>query len=291
MIWSQYKTLYNNALKTYSPKFKQELQNQVDTFCRTQDLNAISDKGIKATIQKLHLAMGNKMALIAEKDVKKGLKSQIRPSETKDARTDLFSYVILQYLNTKGLNQLAGNITDTTRDQIKRYLIQGQEQGLTMNEIIELLKKSGITNYRAELIARTETSRAANIGSMVGAMSTGLVTVKEWIATKDNRTRRFPRDTADHYDMDGVKIAIDQKFEVRGKTFVDYMLHPGDSTAHAANVCNCRCTLGYEAVRDANGKPLKYADNPPQGDAGLIWRLLNDLLGQELADLIASALG
>jgi hypothetical protein len=291
MIWSQYKTLYNNALKTYSPKFQAELQAQVDTFCRTQDLNAISDKGIKATIQKLHLAMGNKMALIAEKDVKKGSKSQIRPLETKDARTDLFSYVILQYLNTKGLNQLAGNITDTTREQIKRYLIQGQEQGLTMNEIIELLKKSGITNYRAELIARTETSRAANIGSMVGAMSTGLVTVKEWIATKDNRTRRMPRDTADHYDMDGVKVAIDQKFEVRGKTFVDYMLHPGDSTAHAANVCNCRCTLGYEAVRDASGKPLKYADNPPQGDAGLIWRLLNDLLGMELADLIASALG
>ena len=291
MIWSQYKTLYNNALKTYSPKFKAELQAQVDTFCRTQDLNAISDKGIKATIQKLHLAMGNKMALISEKDVKKGSKSHLGPMETKDARTDLFSYVILQYLNTKGLNQLAGNITETTRDQIKRYLIQGQEQGLTMTEIIALLKTAGITDYRSELIARTETARAANIGSMVGAISTGLVTVKEWIATKDNRTRRFPRDSADHYDMDGVKVAIDARFEVRGKTFVDFMLHPGDSIAHAANVCNCRCTLGYTALRDANGKLLKYSDNPPQGDAGMIWRLLNDLLGMELADLISQALG
>lgn len=291
MIWSQYKTLYNNALKTYSPKFKQELQNQVDTFCRTQDLNAISDKGIKATIQRLHIAMGNKMAVIAEKDVKKGSKSHLGPLETKGTKTDLFSYVILQYLNTKGLAQLSGNITDTTKEQIRRFLIQGQEQGLTMPQIIELLKTTGITNYRAELIARTETARAANIGSMVGAISTGLVTVKEWIATKDNRTRRMPRDNADHLDMEGIKVAIDAKFEVRGKGFIDYMLHPGDSTARAANICNCRCTLGYEALRDKNGKLQKYSDTPPQGDAGLIWRLLNDVIGMELGQLITEAIG
>jgi len=291
MIWSQYKTLYNNALKTYSPKFKQELQNQVDTFCRTQDLNAISDKGIKATIQRLHIAMGNKMAVIAEKDVKKGSKAFYRPLETKGTKTDLFSYVILQYLNTKGLAQLSGNITDTTKEQIRRFLIQGQEQGLTMPQIIELLKTTGITNYRAELIARTETARAANIGSMVGAISTGLVTVKEWIATKDNRTRRMPRDNADHLDMEGIKVAIDAKFEVRGKGFIDYMLHPGDSTARATNICNCRCTLGYEALRDKNGKLQKYSDTPPQGDAGLIWRLLNDVIGMELGQLIAEAIG
>jgi hypothetical protein len=290
VIWSQYKTLYNNALKTYSPKFKQELQNQVDTFCRTQDLNAISDKGLKQTIQKLHLAMGNKMALISEKDVKKGSKSHFTTYEKKDSKTDLFSYVILQYLNTKGLDQLAANITDTTKEQIRRFLIQGQEQNLTTQETIDLLKTSGITNYRAELIARTETARAANVGSMVGAMSTGLVTVKEWIATKDNRTRRFPRDSADHLDMNGVKVPIDAKFQVMGKGFIDFMLHPGDSTAHAANVCNCRCTLGYEAVRDENGKLKTLNNNPPMGDAGLIWSLLGNLAGMQIGNLITEAL-
>jgi hypothetical protein len=290
MIWSQYKTLYNNALKTYSPKFKQELQKQVDTFCATQNYNAISSKPLKQTIQRLHLAMGNKMALIAEKDVKKGAKSHIGPLEQKGTKTDLFSYVILQYLNTKGLDQLASNITDTTKEQIRNFLIKGQEQGLTTQEAIDLLKTAGITNFRAELIARTETARAANVGSMVGAMSTGLVTVKEWIATKDNRTRRFPRDNADHLDMDGVKIPIDAKFQVMGKGFIDLMLHPGDSTAHAANVCNCRCTLGYEAVRDENGQLKTLANNPPMGDAGLIWSLLGNLAGQEISKLIFEAL-
>ncbi len=45
---------------------------------------------------------------------------------------------------------------------------------------------------------------------MVGAMSTGLVTVKEWIAAKDNRTRRIPRDSADHLHMDGIRVPIDK---------------------------------------------------------------------------------
>lgn len=290
MIWQDYRKLYLNALTQYSPKFKKELQKQVDTYCRTQDLDAISDKSLKKTIKRLHVAMGTKMALIAEKDVKKATKGAYFPMEVKSAKTDLFSFVILQYLETKGLDQLAADITDTTKDQIKRFLIQAQEQNLTMPETIALLRISGITNYRAELIARTETARAANVGSMVGAMSTGLVTVKEWIAAKDNRTRRMPRDANDHLHMDGVKIPIDTKFQVNAKEYIDFMLHPGDSTAHAGNVCNCRCTLGYEAVRGTDGKLMQLQNNPPLGDAGLIWNLLLNVAGMEISKLITEAL-
>ena len=290
MIWQDYRKLYQNALIKYSPKFQKELQRQVDTYCRTQDYNAISDKALKKTIKQLHVALGTKMGLVAEMSVKKGAKVYYIPMETKSAKTDLFSYVIIKYLETKGLDQLASDITDTTKEQIRKFLLKGQEEGLTTFETIQLLKTAGITNYRAELIARTETARAANIGSMVGAMSTGLVTVKEWIAAKDNRTRRMPRDANDHLHMDGVKVPMDQKFVVIAKDYIDNMLHPGDSTAHAGNVCNCRCTLGYEAVRGANGKPLKYADNPPMGDAGILWKLLTDLALFEIGQLLADAL-
>ncbi len=168
--------------------------------------------------------------------------------------------------------------------------MQGAANNLSYAEMIPMLRQAGITDYRAELIARTETSRAANTGSMVGAMSTGLVTVKEWIATRDNRTRRIPRDSADHLHMDGIRVPIDTKFEVKGKTFVDYMLHPGDSTAHAANVCNCRCTLGYEAVRGSDGKLQTLQKNPPKGDAGVIWGLLGNVVGMTIGNLVAEAL-
>jgi hypothetical protein len=290
MIWQDYRKLYMNALVQYSPKFQKELQRQVDTYCRTQDFNAISDKALKKTIKQLHVALGTKMGITAEKDVKKATKGAYVPMEVKDAKTNLFAYVIIKYLETKGLDQLAADITETTKEQIRRFLVQGQSENLTMNEIIELLKTSGITNYRASLIARTETSRAANIGSMVGAMSTGLVTVKEWIAAKDNRTRRMPRDANDHLNMDGVQIPMDQKFVVPARDYIDNMLHPGDSTAHAGNVCNCRCTLGYEAVRGSDGKLQKLENNPPMGDAGLIWNLLTNLAGMEIANLLSEAL-
>lgn len=290
MIWQDYRKLYMNALVQYSPKFKKELQKQVDTYCRTQDFNAISDKGLEKTIKQLHVALGTKMALIAEKDVKKGTKGAHVPMETKSAQTDLFSYVLIRYLETKGLAQLSGNITDTTKEQIRKFLIQGQKEGLTMPEIIALLKTTGITNYRAELIARTETARAANLGSIIGALSTGLVTNKEWIAAKDARTRRMPRDANDHYHMDGVQVAMDQMFVVPAKEYIDNMLHPGDPLAHAGNVCNCRCTLGYEAVRGPDGKLKRLADNPPMGDIGLLWELLTNLAAYEIGQLLADAL-
>ena len=60
MIWQDYRKLYANALKQYSPKFKKELQKQVDTYCRTQNYASISDKSLKKTIYKLHLAMGTR---------------------------------------------------------------------------------------------------------------------------------------------------------------------------------------------------------------------------------------
>ena len=291
MIWQDYKKLYANALKTYSPKFKKELQRQVDTYCDTQDLNAISDKKIKKTIQNLHIAMGVKMAQISEKNVSKSVKGYYGPEEFKSKQTDLFTYVMLTYLELKGLDNIATEITQTTKNQIQQYLMKSVEEGLTMQETIKLLRTAGITDYRAEMIARTETGRAANIGSMVGTAATGLVTMKEWIAARDNRTRRVPRDMFDHFHMDGIKVAYDEKFNVKTKNGgFEPMLHPCDSSGSAGDVINCRCTLGYEAVRGEDGKPKKLANNPPMGDMGLIWGLLTNVALQEVSNLIRQAL-
>lgn len=290
MIWQDYRKLYANALKQYSPKFKKELQKQVDTYCRTQDFNAISDKSLKKTIYKLHLAMGTKMAQISESVVKRSVKGVYVPLEYKSSKTDAFQYAIIKVLQNDGLDQLASDITDTTKEQIRRFLIQSAEKNLSMPETIALLRTAGITDYRAELIARTETGRAANIGSMVGATSTGLVTIKEWISAKDNRTRREPRDHTDHLVMDGVKLPMEKQFHVpNDKVGLGYELldHPCDSKASAANVCNCRCTLGYEAVRGANGKLLTLQDNPPKGRIAVIWDALTNVIGQTIGRFIS----
>jgi hypothetical protein len=291
MIWQDYRKLYLNAIKTYSPKFKKELQRQVDTYCDTQDLNAISDKGIKKTIQNLHIAMGVKMAQITEKNVSKSVKGNYGPEEFKNNKTDLFTYLMLAYLEQKGLDKVAKEITQTTKNQIQQYLIKSVEEGLTIPETIKLLRTAGITDYRAEMIARTETGKAANYGSMIGVSATGLVTMKEWIASRDARTRRVPPDAFDHFNMDGIKVAYDEKFNVKTKYGgFEQMLHPCDPSGSAGDVINCRCTLGYEAVRGEDGKPKRLQDNPPRGDMGLVWNLINNVALMQISNLIRDLL-
>ena len=288
---NQYKKLYARALKTYSPKFKKELQAQVDAFCRTQSLEDLPTKGLKQTIYSLHIAMGTQMAESSYKGLKKGLKSNL-PNEHKGYFSDLWQSVIVRYLDYKGLAQLIKDITDTTRQQIQRYLKKGIEEGLTLKETIKNLKTAGITDYRAELIARTETAKAANTGSVVGAISTGLRTNKIWISTLDNRTRIIPRDKNDHYHMNGIQVPIDTKFEVPSLDNLgfEYMDYPGDFHASAGNVCNCRCTIGYQVVKDANNDYVTYDTNPPKGDMGMIWNMLNDKNNNDVYSLISQAL-
>ena len=288
---NQYKKLYARALKTYSPKFKKELQAQVDAFCRTQSLEDLPTKGLKQTIYSLHIAMGTQMAESSYKGLKKGLKSNL-PNEHKGYFSDLWQSVIVRYLDYKGLAQLIKDITDTTRQQIQRYLKKGIEEGLTLKETIKNLKTAGITDYRAELIARTETAKAANTGSVVGAISTGLRTNKIWITTLDNRTRIIPRDKNDHYHMYGIQVPIDSKFEVPSLDNLgfEYMDYPGDFHASAGNVCNCRCTIGYQVVKDANNDYVTYDTNPPKGDMGMIWSMLNDKNNNDVYSLISQAL-
>lgn len=291
MIWQDYRKLYANALKTYSPKFKKELQRQVDVYCRTQDIDAIGYKGIEKTIKQLHVALGTKMALIAAKSVKNSVKSHLDKMEVKSLQTDMFAYAILKILEKDGVSTLAQDITETTKKQINAYMQTGINNGESISDLIKTLKEAGITNYRAELIARTETGRAANLGSQVGAISTGLKTMKEWISTKDARTRRQPKDQTDHLHMDGVKIPMEEQFKVKDfKTGVDLMDHPCDSKAPLAQVCNCRCTMGYEAVRDANGKLITYQNEPPLGRIGMIWGFLTNTIGMQIGNLIANLL-
>jgi hypothetical protein len=141
------------------------------------------------------------------------------------------------------------------------------------------------------MIARTETGKAANYGSMIGTAATGLVTMKEWIATKDARTRRVPPDSFDHYNMDGIKVAYDEKFNVKTKNGgFEQMLHPCDPSGSAGDVINCRCTLGYEAVRGEDGKPKRLQDNPPRGDMGLVWNLINNVALMQISNLIRDLL-
>jgi SPP1 gp7 family putative phage head morphogenesis protein len=124
---------------------------------------------------------------------------------------------------------LVTNVSDTTRQTIRDALDAGLTAGEGIPDLRKRIEESGaFAPSRAELIARTETTRVAN-GSQVESLKeyqkeSGNRVRKEWLATKDSRTREA------HRAMDGERTDIDGVFS---------------NGLAAPSEPNCRCTLIY----------------------------------------------
>ena len=89
---------------------------------------------------------------------------------------------------------------------------------------------------REDRIARTEASRAWNTATLAGAQAAAgpdRPVVKQWITRHDARVRSA------HDQVDGQLRLLSETFTVGGVP----MQHPGDPTAPASLVVNCRCRL------------------------------------------------
>jgi hypothetical protein len=202
--------------------------------------------------------------------------------------------------STGGVTLSAADGRNIEISTLSSAAIASNQTGIALNGSIS--GDRTVTTFRSGIdLNSTSSTGIVVIASASGATATGLVTIKEWIASQDVRTRRQPKDQTDHYNMDGVKLPMNAKFQVpniNGSLMgengrYDPMDHPCDSKGNstkygAANVCNCRCTLGYEAVRGANGKLLTLVDNPPIGRIAVIWNALQNVIGQTIGKLIAS---
>lgn len=274
-----YRQLYNKYRKKYRVIIKRELDKQ----CR-QILNGEipDEEGLKRAISSLHQGAGQQMARYTYDKVmrKAGIKQDLTPQQR--------WAIVIKMLLEGGLQKLTDGITTTTKEDMRKILTKGMQEGWSITQMMTELEKLGINAYRAELIARTETTRAANQGALLGAVSTGLQTVKEWISVNDDRTRRIPRDKFDHLHMDGKQVPVDEPFTVPGMSAVDFMEYPGDPNGSAGNVCNCRCTVGFEVVRDAQDRPVEITGNL-RGPAGTMWNLWNNSLFLQLQSLINEA--
>lgn len=154
------------------------------------------------------------------------------------------------YFQTDILNT-SNHITRTTIALIQEVLSKAAEEGLGVDDIIKLLENTEISRIRARLITRTETVTAANKGAMFAAKDTGLLLNKEWLATRDSRTRH------DHSRVNGQIVPIDKSFIVGADITMEC---PGDRTQDnglpvpAREIVNCRCTTLFLPIRDGNGQ-------------------------------------
>lgn len=134
-------------------------------------------------------------------------------------------------------------VTGTTLAQLTEALEAGIAAGEGIDVIaarIDKLYLESIIPHRSEVIARTEIIGASNLGTREGALSTGLPLRKTWIGTFDSRIRDSHAKAAEQYNDDGA-IDINEAYSVGGSS----LMYPGDPSAPAAEIVQCRCVEGY----------------------------------------------
>lgn len=164
---------------------------------------------------------------------------------------------IIRYFQEHLLDKAVLPITETMKAWILKFVIDQQFTGKSLDMIIEEMVKHDFPRWRSQVIARTEVLRAANYGAMQGARKAGYKMQKRWISAQDFRTRRVPRDEFSHIEANGQIQEMDNPFLIpRRSGGTEQLMQPGDPNGSAADVINCRCTVGFEVLRDANGTPI-----------------------------------
>ncbi len=143
-------------------------------------------------------------------------------------------------------------ITSTTQKQIRRIVGEWVQTAITDGDTNADLSKfieadfEELTPAQAMRIARTETGMASNNGAIEAVKSLQVPGMtKEWVSAEDGRVRDGGPDGnhADHTAVDGTVVELDEKFTVPPDCSMD---GPGDPSAPADQIINCRCVLTFQ---------------------------------------------
>lgn len=124
------------------------------------------------------------------------------------------------------------------KEQITASVTSGILQGYSVGKIADDMQERMEKMNRASALrtARTAITGAQNAGrqdSYIAAEKMGIKMKREWLATLDNLTRHA------HAVLDGQRVGVNEPFKVDGYE----IMFPGDPTAKAYLVYNCRCTM------------------------------------------------
>lgn len=156
---------------------------------------------------------------------------------------DLVNEETIRKLSTSNKTLLPYKFVDGHKDvrwnsqRVNSQILQGILQGESADQMATRLL--GVTKMNEESAlrnARTAVTSAQNKGrmdAMEDLAEEGVILEKEWIATKDERTRDA------HAELDRVSVPIDEPFENE----IGEIMYPGDPDADPANTYNCRCTI------------------------------------------------
>ncbi|MDT0472998.1 phage portal protein [Streptomyces sp. DSM 41014] len=134
------------------------------------------------------------------------------------------------------VDELAGQVTATTEQVLRSQLLaHGIAEGESVPELRARIQQvfANLGDYRATMIARTETVGGYSQASFLAALDAG-ATTKTWLATDDKRTRPT------HRSASGSTAAMNKRFPLTKSRW------PADPTAPASQSIQCRCALTFQ---------------------------------------------
>jgi uncharacterized protein with gpF-like domain len=264
--WTKVERLRRQLDVKYSALFNEAIKKELTEF-----VNDINKAGLQGALSLMGAyAWNESMMTIMNKLYKESAvifgNAVYRAVGVMGQKSDTFGFnsewvkEVLNFLVQYGFT-LVSNMTQTTKAKLQEIVAKGIQEGKSIDQITKDILSDETTGYsmmRAKRIARTEVMRASNYAAMIGADKHPFEVDKVWISARDKRTRRIPKDMYDHYDMNGQKVGWADDFTSTGKRG-DLVVagFPGDPTTPAGFSINCRCTVGFEPKRDANGKLIR----------------------------------
>lgn len=232
-IRNEYAEVVNKKIDEMSPKLKKAMvlfaSEQKDRFFkRLNKAKGVEEKAITISIVKRAFNKKKEDQLLAEfsfpflaelaKEAGEDALDMIAPAED-------FSVAKMEKVLRKRAEMLADSVNGTTLESLTGTIAEGIDAGEGIGEMTDRIQSvySDLSDYRAERIARTETTASNNEGFIEAYKQSGVATHKEWIAVMDERTR------PEHAALNGEVVPLDSKFS-------NNLTYPQEP--------NCRCVIG-----------------------------------------------
>lgn len=182
----------------------------------------------------LYKDIGLRMANWYMNNYKKYIRKQ-DASQFQDIWSEKFAFIGKATAGER-IVSVSGNRKKELIKTLNKYMANPEFQVMNERQAQRVLRKKfkHISIVNAKRIIRTESVNAANYATNQSAIDVfGKENLqKEWIATRDNRTR------LEHIEADGQIVKMEENFIVGGQK----LERPGDPSGSAWNVINCRCT-------------------------------------------------
>ncbi len=226
------------------------LKHQDPTLAQNEMFKAIDDSmvNVSRTISKnIGFTLRDFGQLVFE-DAKENFPEYV---ETKATRK--FDDYVKRYIKTRTGNAIT-KIEETSRKKVvntvKRLTQAAITDGASGAELSKDIMRDLSTSLkdlspaRARVIARTEVQLASQNGSLEAVKSMNIPNMeKGWVTANDDRVRDDDH-VADHAHMNDEWVGLDEKFLVPPDCSME---GPGDPSAPAEQVIQCRCCLIYRS--------------------------------------------